>query len=50
MAKKEIKVTVHGAINDKIKKDFHDRLAMILVDQYGVEFCKEILERLKYED
>jgi hypothetical protein len=47
MAKKEIKVIIEGRITDNLKKDFNDRLAIALVDQYGIEGAKQILERLK---
>lgn len=47
MAKKNITVIIEGEITEKIKKDFHDRLAIALIDQYGVQGSKEILKEIK---
>lgn len=47
MAKKNITVIIEGEITDKIKKDFHDRLAIALIDRYGIRGSKQILEEIK---
>ncbi len=47
MAKKHITVIIEGQISDKIRRDFHDRLAIAIIDQYGVEGSKKILKELE---
>ena len=47
MAKKNITVIIEGEITDKIKKDFHDRLAIALIDRYGIRGSKQILEEIE---
>lgn len=49
MAKKEIKVIIQGIITDKLKRDFNDRLAIALINQYGIEGTKQILKILKVQ-
>lgn len=50
MAKKHITVIIEGEITDKISKDFHDRLAMALINQYGIQGSEKILEELKSQN
>lgn len=45
--KREIKVVTHGTIGKKANENFHRVLADMIVQQYGVEFAKELLEELK---
>ena len=47
MAKKNITVIIEGEITDKIKSDFHDRLAIALIDQYGIKECGKLLKELE---
>ncbi len=47
MAKKQITVIIEGDITEKIERDFHDRLAMALIDQYGIEVSRFILKELQ---
>ncbi|SHE93730.1 hypothetical protein [Clostridium fallax] len=49
MAKKvkEIKVYIEGQFTDEIKINFNKRLAKALYKQYGIDFCRELLEELK---
>lgn len=47
MAKKNIRVIIEGRITDRIKKDFHDRLALALIDQYGLQGAEQILWKIK---
>lgn len=49
MAKKEIKVIIQGIITDKLERDFNDRLAIALINQYGIEGTKQILKILKVQ-
>lgn len=48
--KKQLTVTCHGQICEEAKRNYHKILARIIVDQYGVEFAKELLEKLMKED
>ncbi|WP_155243016.1 hypothetical protein [Clostridium butyricum] len=47
MAKRDITVIIEGEISDKVSKDFHDRLAIALINQYGAEGAQKILDELK---
>lgn len=47
MAKKQITVIIEGDITEKIERDFHDRLAIALIDQYGIEGSRLILKELQ---
>lgn len=48
--KKQITVTFSGKIGEEAKRNYHKILARIIVDQYGVDFAKELLEALKKQD
>lgn len=47
MAKRDITVIIEGEISDKVSKDFHDRLAIALINQYGAYGAQKILDELK---
>lgn len=47
MAKKQITVIIEGKITEKIERKFHDRLAIALIDQYGIEGSQLILKELQ---
>lgn len=42
-----ITVRIHGEITEDIKRSYSKRLAIILLKQYGPEFCKAILKEIK---
>jgi hypothetical protein len=46
---REIKVIVEGTITEEMNREYHHILADAIVDQYGVEIAKLILEGLKKE-
>lgn len=48
--KRQLKVKCHGQICEEAKMNYHKILARIIVNQYGVEFAKELLEELKKEE
>ena len=48
--KRQITVTCSGKIGEEAKRNYHKILARIIVEQYGVEFAKELLEKLMEED
>lgn len=48
--RRQIKVTTSGTLSEKAKENFNEKLAQIIVHQYGVEFAKELLEELKKGD
>lgn len=48
--KRQITVTCSGKIGEEAKRNYHKILARIIVEQYGVEFAKELLEKLMKED
>lgn len=45
--KREITVKVNGEVTDQIKKNFSDRLAIIIFKQFGLDGVKWALEELK---
>lgn len=45
--KRQITVTCSGKIGEEAKRNYHKILARIIVEQYGAEFAKELLEELK---
>lgn len=48
--KRKITVTCSGKIGEEAKRNFHKVLARMIVDQYGTEFAKELLEELKKQE
>lgn len=48
--KREITVKCSGKIGKEANRNFHRVLADMIVQQYGVEFAKELLEELKKQE
>ena len=48
MAKKQITVIIEGEITEKLEHDFHDRLAIALIEQYGIDGCELIFKELEH--
>ena len=48
--KREITVKCSGKIGKEANRNFHRVLADMIVQQYGAEFAKELLEELKKGD
>lgn len=49
MTKRKITVTTSGTIGKEAIINYHKILADLIVEQYGVEFAKSLLEYLKNE-
>ena len=47
---KEIKVTVRGEITEDLKKNYNKRLAIALMEKWGIEGIKYILKEVDNED
>lgn len=48
--KRPITVTCTGKIGGEAKRNYHKILARIIVNQYGTEFAKELLEKLQKDN
>ena len=48
--KRPITVTCTGKIGEEAKRNYHKILARIIVNQYGTEFAKELLEKLQKDN
>ena len=47
---KEIKVTVRGEITEDLKKNYNKRLAIALMEKWGIEGIKYILKEVANEN
>lgn len=44
-----ITVRIKGEITEDIKRNYNQRLAIVLLKQYGPEFCEKLLIELRKE-